>query len=124
MGLKSPQMDVVTPARGREVSETCTREKEGLFTGDTLADLDPGGDFALPIGRCPWEAHDVTFVTLDVTQCQDWHYGGSCVIIGTCGIIQGIGRPNVLQMSPNVPPRRLNVILERHDVTSKSNFSV
>jgi hypothetical protein len=42
-GAESPQMDVVTPARGREMSETCTREKEGRFTGDTLADLDPGG---------------------------------------------------------------------------------
>jgi hypothetical protein len=40
---KSPQMDVVTPARGREMSETCTRKKEGRFTRDTLADLDPGG---------------------------------------------------------------------------------
>jgi hypothetical protein len=42
-GVESPQMDVVTPARGREMSETCTRKKEGRFTRDTLADLDPGG---------------------------------------------------------------------------------
>jgi hypothetical protein len=42
-GAESPQMDVVTPARGREMSETCTRKKEGCFTRDTLADLDPGG---------------------------------------------------------------------------------
>jgi hypothetical protein len=32
MGMRSPQMDVVTPSRGREMSETCTREKEGLFS--------------------------------------------------------------------------------------------
>jgi hypothetical protein len=59
-------MDAVTPARGREMLETCARKKEERFTGDTLADLDPG-DLALPPGRWPWEAHDVTFVTLDVT---------------------------------------------------------
>jgi hypothetical protein len=45
MGLKSPQMDVVTPTRGREMSKTCTREKEGIFTGDILADLDSGWIF-------------------------------------------------------------------------------
>jgi hypothetical protein len=27
-GAESPQMDVVTLARGKEMSETCTREKE------------------------------------------------------------------------------------------------
>jgi hypothetical protein len=46
-GAESPQMDVVTPARGREMSETCTRKKEGFFTKDTLADLDPD-----PGGSC------------------------------------------------------------------------
>jgi hypothetical protein len=30
-GAESPQMDVVTPARGKETSETCTRKKEGRF---------------------------------------------------------------------------------------------
>jgi hypothetical protein len=42
-GAESPHMDAVTPARGREMSETCNREKEGRFTGDTLADLVLGG---------------------------------------------------------------------------------
>jgi hypothetical protein len=42
-GTESPQMDVVTLARGREMSETFTGEKEGRFTKDTLADLDPRG---------------------------------------------------------------------------------
>jgi hypothetical protein len=41
-GVEIPQMDVVTPARGREMLETCTRKKEGRFTRDTLVDLDPG----------------------------------------------------------------------------------
>jgi hypothetical protein len=41
-GVESPQMDVVTQAKGREMLETCTRKK-GRFTEDTLADLDPGG---------------------------------------------------------------------------------
>jgi hypothetical protein len=45
-GVESPQMDVVIQARGREMLETCTRKKEGLFTRDTLADLDPGGSFS------------------------------------------------------------------------------
>jgi hypothetical protein len=85
-GAESPQMDVVTPFRGRELSETCTREKEGCFNGDTLADLDQGG-LAFPPGRWPWESHDVTIVTLDITQRQDWHFGGNCVLIGMCGII-------------------------------------
>jgi hypothetical protein len=39
-GAESPQMDVVTLAKGREMSETFTREKEGRFTRDTLGDLD------------------------------------------------------------------------------------
>jgi hypothetical protein len=30
-GVESPQMDVVTPGRGKKTSETCTREKEGRF---------------------------------------------------------------------------------------------
>ena len=46
------------------------------------------------------------------------------MLIGTCGIIQGLRGPNALQMGPNVPPRRLNVTLEGHDVTSKNDFSV
>jgi hypothetical protein len=40
---ESPPMDVVAPARGREMSEICTRKKEGFFTRDTLENLDPGG---------------------------------------------------------------------------------
>jgi hypothetical protein len=45
-GAESPQMDVVTPARGREMSETCTKKREGCLTGDTLGDLDLGGYFS------------------------------------------------------------------------------
>jgi hypothetical protein len=30
-GAESPQMDVVTPTRGREIPEACTRKKEGRF---------------------------------------------------------------------------------------------
>jgi hypothetical protein len=41
-----PQMNVVTPARGREMSETYSRKKEERFTRDTLADLDSGGSFS------------------------------------------------------------------------------
>jgi hypothetical protein len=40
---KSPQMDAVTPTRGRETPEVCTRKKEGRFPRDTLAGLNPGG---------------------------------------------------------------------------------
>jgi hypothetical protein len=42
-GAESPQMDVVTPTMGREMSYTCTMKKKGCFIEDTLADLDPGG---------------------------------------------------------------------------------
>ena len=44
-GAKIPQMDVVTSARGKEMSETFTRKKR-LFTIDTLVDLDPRGSFS------------------------------------------------------------------------------
>jgi hypothetical protein len=46
------------------------------------------------------------------------------VLIGTCGIILELGRPNVLQMRPNVSPRRLNMLLEGHDINSKDDFRV
>jgi hypothetical protein len=49
-GAESPQMDVVTPTRGRETPEACTRKKEGCCTRDTPTDLDPGG-LAFPPGR-------------------------------------------------------------------------
>jgi hypothetical protein len=42
-GAESPQMDVVTPARGKKTSEICTKKKEGHHLGGTLTDLDPGG---------------------------------------------------------------------------------
>jgi hypothetical protein len=40
---ESPQMDVVTPTKGRDTPETCTRKKEGRCTKDTPTDLDLGG---------------------------------------------------------------------------------
>jgi hypothetical protein len=45
MGIKSHQMDVETPARGREIPEACTREKGGCSTRGTLASLERGGSF-------------------------------------------------------------------------------
>jgi hypothetical protein len=45
-GAEIPQMDVVTPTRGRETSEACTRKKEGCYLRDTLVDLDPRGSFS------------------------------------------------------------------------------
>ena len=38
-------MDGETPARGRDRSGDCTREKGGHSTRDNLAGLDPGGFF-------------------------------------------------------------------------------
>jgi hypothetical protein len=49
-GAESPQMDAVTPTRGRETPEDCTRKKEGRFLRDTLTGLDLGG-LAYPRGR-------------------------------------------------------------------------
>jgi hypothetical protein len=65
-GDESPYMDVVTPSRIREMSKTCTREKKGRFTEDTLENLDLAG-LSLPPGHWSWEANDVTIVTLDAT---------------------------------------------------------
>jgi hypothetical protein len=62
-------MDAETPTRGINIPEACTEEKEGCSTRGTLAGLDPGGSF-LPPERWPWEAHDVTLVTLNITQRQ------------------------------------------------------
>jgi len=45
MGLKVHRMDAETPARGRDRSEDCTREREGCFTRGSLTGLDPGGLF-------------------------------------------------------------------------------
>ena len=42
-GAEIPQMDVVTPAKGKKTSEICTGRKKDVALGDTLADLDPGG---------------------------------------------------------------------------------
>jgi hypothetical protein len=97
MGRKSHQMDVVTPARGRETLEACTK--------DTLAGLDPGGS-CIPPKRWPWEAHDITLVTLDVTQRQmDMMEAVVCQVahVASSG---GLGRPNGFLMEPNVPPMR------------------
>jgi hypothetical protein len=80
MGLKAHQMDVETPARGRDRSEDYTRERGGHFTRDSLAGLDPGG-------LCPFH-HDIglgrpmmSLRSPNVLGC----FGGSCVPSGTCG---------------------------------------
>jgi hypothetical protein len=44
-GAEIPQMDVVTPSKGKKTSEICTRKKEGGHLGGTLSDLDPRGSF-------------------------------------------------------------------------------
>jgi hypothetical protein len=62
-------MDVETLARGRHIPESYTRERGGRSTRDTLVGLDLGG-LSFPLECWPWEAHDVTLVTLDVTQRQ------------------------------------------------------
>ena len=44
-GAECPQMDVVSPTRGRETLETCNSKKEGCCNEDTPKDLDLGGSF-------------------------------------------------------------------------------
>ena len=44
-GAKSHQMDVEIPARGRDRSWDCTRERGGRSTKDILEGLDPRGSF-------------------------------------------------------------------------------
>jgi hypothetical protein len=46
------------------------------------------------------------------------------VLVGMCGSIQGLWRPNVLHLRPNVPPWGPNVTLEGHDVTLKDEIRV
>jgi hypothetical protein len=38
-------MDVETPARGRDISGDCIKERGGRSTRDNLVGLDPGGVF-------------------------------------------------------------------------------
>jgi hypothetical protein len=45
MGLKSHQIDVVTPTREKETPEHGTRKEEGHFPQDTLTGLEPCGVF-------------------------------------------------------------------------------
>jgi hypothetical protein len=77
MGLKVHQMDVETPAGGRDRSKDCTREIGRCFTRNSLAGLDPRG-------LCPFH-HDVglgwPMTSSNVLEC----FGGSCVPSGTCG---------------------------------------
>jgi hypothetical protein len=84
MGLKAHQMDVETPAGGRDRSEDCIRERGGRFTRGSLAGLDPGG-------LCPFH-HDVglgrpmTSPRSPMTSSSVLGgFGGSCVPSGTCG---------------------------------------
>jgi hypothetical protein len=42
-GAKIPQMDVVTPSRGKNISETCTRKKQGCFPWRHSGRHRPGG---------------------------------------------------------------------------------
>jgi hypothetical protein len=45
-GAEIPQMDVVTPARGKKTSEICTERKKDVSLGDTVAYLDPKVSFS------------------------------------------------------------------------------
>jgi hypothetical protein len=49
---------------------------------------------------------------------------GSCVLVGTCGSIQGLWRPNILYLRPSVPPLGPNVTLEGHDVNLEDEIRV
>jgi hypothetical protein len=62
-------MDVETLAKGIHIPKAFTRERGGCSTRDNLAGLDPGG-LSFPLEHCPCKAHNVTFVTLDITQHQ------------------------------------------------------
>ena len=108
MGLKAHQMDVETPARGRDRSGVCTRERGGRSTKDNLAGLDPGGS-------CPFH-HDVglgrpmtspnVLDTLEAVVCKVARVAGS----------RGPRKPNVLLQEANVALKGPNVTLKEHDV--------
>jgi hypothetical protein len=109
-------MDVVTPTRGKETPEACTGEKGGCSTKDTLAGLDLGGSCSPP-ERWPWEAHDVTLVTLDVTQRRMDMIEVVVCQVACVASSGGLGRTKVFLMETNVT-------LGGHDVTSTAHFRV
>ena len=59
-------MDVETPTKGRHIPEACIEEKKGVPPETPWQAWTQGG-LAFPPERWPWEAHDVTLVTLDAT---------------------------------------------------------
>jgi hypothetical protein len=84
MGLKAHQMDVETPAGGRDRSEDCTGERGGRSTRGSLADPYPGG-------LCPFHqdvglGRPMTSPRTPMTSSSALEVlGGSCVPSGTCG---------------------------------------
>jgi hypothetical protein len=89
MGIKSHQMDVETPAGGKDKSEDFIRERRERFTRGSLAGLEPGGLFHFH--------HDVglrrhmTSPRSPMTSSNILGgFGGSYVPSDTCG---GILRP-------------------------------
>jgi hypothetical protein len=123
IGIKSHQMDAEILARGRHILEAYTGERGGHSTRDTLVGLDPG-DLSFPLERWPWEAHDVTLVTLDVTQHQMDMMEAVVCQVARVASSRGLGRPNVFLMEPDIPPMRPNVTLGGHDITPTTHFRV
>jgi hypothetical protein len=81
MGLKSHQMDVVTPARGRGIPKACTGEKGGHFHQRHFGKPGPRG--VLPSHHDVGPGRPLTIVwSLDVIQLGFWHEDG---LVGTCG---------------------------------------
>jgi hypothetical protein len=72
-------MDVETPARGRDRSGDCTKERGGRSTRDNLVGLDPGGlclfHHDLGLGR-PMMSPSV-LDTLEAVVCQVARVAGS-----------------------------------------------
>jgi hypothetical protein len=81
MGLKSHQMDVETPAGGRDRSKDCTRERGGCFTRGSLAGLDPRGlcpfHHDVGLGRPMTSSMTSFWDVLEAVVCQVAHVAGS-----------------------------------------------
>jgi hypothetical protein len=116
IGIKSHQMDVEAPARGKDGSEDCTRERGGCSTRDNPKGLDLGGSFpshhdvglGRPMTSPMWPMTSPNVLdTLEAVVCQVAHVIWS----------RGPRRPNIFLLEANVALKRPNVTLKGHDIT-------
>jgi hypothetical protein len=113
MGLKAHQMDVETPARGRDRSKDLHWGRGGRSTRGNLAGMYPGGlcpfHQNVGLGR-PMTSPKTLY---DIIQ----HCGGfGRAIVARVAASGGLRGPNVLLQEANVALERANVTLKGHGI--------